>query len=158
MFNFIYLIIITISILGCNEDKKNQEAQKSNDSLKIVFETDSTDFEGEKIAEQDSSQLQLNFLEKSDLRESIKNQRIYTIQVSSWDTLSKAEKSLKKYTDNNFEAYIQKVFIRSKNCDWYRVRVGTFVSEKEAKKFAEENLKPFLQKSEYWIDFIREED
>ncbi len=72
-------------------------------------------------------------------------QRIYTdgdtftVQSSSWRSTSIAEREVSKLKKRGFDAFIVKVFIKSKGSTWNRVRIGYFNSRKEAEKFLQKN-------------------
>ncbi len=59
----------------------------------------------------------------------------YTIQISSWKSKSIAEHEVRKLRKQGFDAFIYKVFLKSKNATYNRVRVGYFDSQKEAALF-----------------------
>jgi cell division protein FtsN len=72
-------------------------------------------------------------------------QRIYTdgvqftVQSSSWKSTSIAEREVNKLKKRGFDSFIFKVFIKSKNSTWNRVRIGYFNSRKEAEEFLQKN-------------------
>ena len=57
----------------------------------------------------------------------------YTIQISSWRTLAKAESEARRYREVGLEAYVQKAEIPERGT-WYRVRVGSYPSLTAAKE------------------------
>jgi hypothetical protein len=63
--------------------------------------------------------------------------KIYT-QVSSWQTMSKANKEAEKYRDLGYKSEIQKSLIGTSV--WYRVLVGEFSTIELAKEFKNNNL------------------
>jgi len=63
----------------------------------------------------------------------------YTVQASSWKSTSIAEKEVNKLIKRGFDAFIVKVFIKSKGSTWNRVRIGYFNSQKEAEEFLKKN-------------------
>ena len=63
----------------------------------------------------------------------------YMVQASSWRSTSIAEREVKKLRKRGFDAFIYKVYIKSKNGTWNRVRIGYFNSRKEAEKFLVKN-------------------
>jgi cell division protein FtsN len=63
----------------------------------------------------------------------------YTVQSSSWKSNFIAEREVRKLKKRGFDAFIYKVFIKSKNGTWNRVRIGYFNTQKEAEEFLKKN-------------------
>ncbi len=63
----------------------------------------------------------------------------YTVQASSWRSTSIAEREVRKLKRRGFDAFIVKVFIKSKGSTWNRVRIGYFNSRAEAEEFLKKN-------------------
>ncbi|MBU0475921.1 MAG: SPOR domain-containing protein [Bacteroidetes bacterium] len=63
----------------------------------------------------------------------------YTVQVSSWKSANIAEKEVNKLKKRGFDAFIFKVFIKTKGSTWNRVRIGYFNSVNEAEEFIKKN-------------------
>lgn len=59
----------------------------------------------------------------------------YTIQISSWKSKTIAEHEVQRLRRKGFDAFIYKVYIKSKDATYHRVRVGYFDSKKEAALF-----------------------
>jgi cell division protein FtsN len=59
----------------------------------------------------------------------------YFIQVSSWPSKSKAETEVNKYRFSGVKTFIVEVYLPQKGGKWYRVRIGSFKSEQEARNF-----------------------
>ena len=67
------------------------------------------------------------------------DEKKYTVQASSWKSESIAEKEANKLIKRGFDAFIVKVFIKSKGSTWNRVRIGYFNTKKEAEEFLKKN-------------------
>lgn len=63
----------------------------------------------------------------------------YTVQVSSWKNSTIAEKEVEKLRSKDFDAFIFKIYLESKQSTWHRVRVGYFHSLEEAEDFIIKN-------------------
>jgi len=63
----------------------------------------------------------------------------YTVQASSWKSASIAEREVQKLKKRGFDAFIVKVFLKSKGSTWNRVRIGYFNSKLEAEEFLRKN-------------------
>ncbi len=63
----------------------------------------------------------------------------FTVQSSSWRSTSIAEHEVRKLKKRGFDAFIVKVFIKSKGSTWNRVRIGYFNTRKEAEEFLRKN-------------------
>ena len=63
----------------------------------------------------------------------------FTVQSSSWKSTSIAEHEVSKLKKRGFDAFIFKVYIKSKGSTWNRVRIGYFNSRKEAEEFLQKN-------------------
>lgn len=63
----------------------------------------------------------------------------YTVQASSWKSTSIAEREVRKLKRRGFDAFIVKVYIKSKGSTWNRVRIGYFSSRAEAEEFLKKN-------------------
>jgi cell division septation protein DedD len=59
----------------------------------------------------------------------------YTIQISSWKSKTIAEHEVQRLRRKGFDAFIYKVYLKSKDATYHRVRVGYFDSKKEAALF-----------------------
>lgn len=64
----------------------------------------------------------------------------YYVQASSWRNETKAINEVSNWKRKGYNAYIMKVNIPEKGGLWFRVRVGPFGSESEARKFYEQNF------------------
>ncbi|MGK9367579.1 SPOR domain-containing protein [Melioribacter sp. Ez-97] len=64
----------------------------------------------------------------------------YYVQTSSWRNEAKAINEVSNWKRKGHKAYIMKVNIPEKGGIWFRVRVGPFNSESEARKFYEQNF------------------
>ena len=74
---------------------------------------------------------------------------VYTVQVSSWRSMAKADQEAQKFQSEGFPAYVQQAYIPSKGGTWYRVRIGRFSSPEQAESLAQ-TLGDMLE-SDYWI-------
>lgn len=63
----------------------------------------------------------------------------YTIQVSAWKSRTIAEHEVQRLKKKGFDAFIYKVFIKSKDATYNRVRVGYFDTKTEAAQFLKRN-------------------
>jgi SPOR domain len=63
----------------------------------------------------------------------------YTVQSSSWKSTKIAEQEANKLIKRGFDAFIFKVFIKSKGSTWHRVRIGYFDTRTEAAEFLKKN-------------------
>ncbi|VAX26687.1 hypothetical protein MNBD_IGNAVI01-632 [hydrothermal vent metagenome] len=63
----------------------------------------------------------------------------YTIQISSWKSRTIAQHEVQRLKKRGFDAFIYKVFIKSKNATYNRVRVGYFNTKNEAAQFLKSN-------------------
>lgn len=79
----------------------------------------------------------------------------FTIQVSSWKTARQAQLILQQFLDEDYDAYIQRVYLEDREEVWWRVRVGDFSSIDEAKVLLTELGEKY---PEVWIDNTRTED
>lgn len=79
----------------------------------------------------------------------------YTIQISAWPILEKAEAVVDTLEDLGFDTYIQKGYLDNNDAIWYRVRVGTFSTMTEAKNAS--NAIQSITKYDTWIDRVRED-
>lgn len=75
----------------------------------------------------------------------------YTIQVSAWRDPETAQTYVRRLEDAGYPAYVQKR--ATKDGDWYTVRIGRYVSIKEARKAVD--MFAVQLKSNYWIDKVR---
>lgn len=73
----------------------------------------------------------------------------YTVQVASWRSRWKAERDMRRYQEQGFDAYIQRVYIPEKGGVWHRVRIGRFPTREVAAQQAEA-VQDMLQAG-YWI-------
>lgn len=73
----------------------------------------------------------------------------FTVQVSSWRSYGKAERDMKRYQDQGFEAYVQRAYIPEKGGVWHRVRIGRFSTREMAAQQAEA-VQDMLQAG-FWI-------
>lgn len=63
----------------------------------------------------------------------------YNVQLSSWRNKIKAEEEVRRLRNRGMDAFIFTVNLPQKGGVWYRVRVGSFNSEKEADAFLAKN-------------------
>lgn len=63
----------------------------------------------------------------------------YTVQISSWRSKTIAEHQVNKLKKSGFDAFIYRVYIKSKEGTWNRVRIGYFTSKNEASEFLKRN-------------------
>lgn len=80
----------------------------------------------------------------------------YTIQVSAWKNIDKAENAQRQLAAANIDAYIQKAYFPETKETWYRVRTGNFDSYEEATT-ALKALRTKFPKEKFWIDFVRKD-
>lgn len=78
----------------------------------------------------------------------------FTVQVSSWRTMSRAKQIASDLKSRGYDAYVQKAYIVEKDEIWYRVRIGTFQSYRAAKEVADELA---LITGDAWVDNMRED-
>lgn len=76
----------------------------------------------------------------------------YTIQLSSWKTLRKAEQEAERYREMGLEAYVQRAEIAERGV-WYRVRVGNYPSLSEARRAAASLVGVDVE--DLWVDNFR---
>ena len=63
----------------------------------------------------------------------------YSVQISSWKSKTIAEHEVKKLKKLGFDAFIFRLFIKSKDDTYNRVRIGYFDSKNEAANFLKHN-------------------
>lgn len=63
----------------------------------------------------------------------------YTVQISSWRSKTIAEHEVQKLKKLGFDAFIYRVYIKSKDGTWNRVRIGYFDSKNKALDFLKIN-------------------
>ncbi len=63
----------------------------------------------------------------------------YTVQISSWRSKTIAEHEAQRLNKLGFDAFIYRVYIKSKDGTWNRVRIGYFDSKNEASEFLKRN-------------------
>jgi cell division protein FtsN/nucleoid DNA-binding protein len=63
----------------------------------------------------------------------------YTVQISSWKSKTIAEHEVQRLKKLGFDAFIYRVYIKSKDGTWNRVRIGYFESKNEAANFLKVN-------------------
>lgn len=63
----------------------------------------------------------------------------YNVQVSSWRNRFKAEQEVKRLRKEGYDAFVLIANLPEKGGIWYRVRIGSFKSEEEAKEFSSKN-------------------
>lgn len=80
----------------------------------------------------------------------------YTIQLSSYKRYNMAERELARLSQLGIDAYIQKAVFKESGETWYRIRIGTFVSYREAKLTLNDFKKRF-QNEDFWIDNVRQD-
>jgi cell division protein FtsN len=80
----------------------------------------------------------------------------YTVQVSSWRTRRRAEQDAERFSEKGFNAYVQSADIPELGGTWYRVRVGSYATQGEAREMAEQ-LAGLLE-SGFWLDRYRKSD
>ncbi len=102
-------------------DKKTKTATKHNKEKKEV--ADNTKKKTEK-------QSKSRVYEVSKDEGSSKNYDGWSIQVASYDTMSKAEKEKSALRSKNYDAYIDKGVVNGRN--YFRVRIGPLASKKKA--------------------------
>jgi hypothetical protein len=71
----------------------------------------------------------------------------YTIQVSSWASRAKAEAEAGRLGSAGLSAYVEEAMVGGTN--WYRVRVGRYATEKEAKE-AIAKMQPGME-TDLWV-------
>jgi cell division protein FtsN len=82
---------------------------------------------------------------KSNLNETRIGKSIYTdgksfnYQTSSWKNKQKAEQEVKRLRSMGLSANVLEVYLPQKGGTWYRVRVGSFKSQKEAENSMKQN-------------------
>lgn len=170
-----FVLSLVVLLFGCGDSSGKQEGRSPLDVDESRTEVPSLEDEEFVFDEEDSAieedfstdntltetASEETFTEEgssktpSKIFENYQNERLYTIQVSSWETKAQAEANMQKFLNKGFEAYIQKAFVSSKNTYWYRVRVGVFQTEQEAKNFADSDLSSMLYKGNYWVDLVR---
>ena len=79
----------------------------------------------------------------------------YTIQIFSEKTQKDAEEKMLELKNKGLDSYIQKAYFEKTDQLWYRVRVGNFTSENEAKIAALE-ISGFTN-FKTWVDKVRVE-
>lgn len=141
------------------DNESRVEVPSLNKDEEFVFDEDEStindDFSTDNTLTESTLKQESNSKPSSKILENYQNERLYTIQVSSWESKEQAEKHMQKFLDKGFESYIQRAFISSKNAFWYRVRVGVFKTEQEAKNFANSDLSSMLYNGNYWVDLVR---
>ncbi len=78
----------------------------------------------------------------------------YTVQVSSWKTAKQAQSIRQALVTQDYDAYIQRVWLEDRQEVWWRVRVGDFESIQAAKKMRDELLPTHTAA---WVDNVRRE-
>ena len=63
--------------------------------------------------------------------------RLYTVQISSWKVISKAESEAEKLRKKGYNAFVNEFFIEKLQQNWFQVRVGYFTTFREAQEIAE---------------------
>jgi len=76
----------------------------------------------------------------------------YTIQVSSWESRSKADKEAAKLTSAGYTAFVEEATVGAQT--WYRVRVGHYATTKEAREAAAELSK--IAEAGAWVARVGE--
>ncbi len=170
-------IALSLAVLffGCGDSSEKQEGRSPLDINESRTEVPSLE-DDEFVFDEDESAIEEDFSTDNTLSETpseetytdettsktptkilenYQDERLYTIQVSSWETKAQAEEHMQKFLNKGFESYIQKAFVSSKNTYWYRVRVGVFQTEQEAKNFADSDLNSMLHQGNYWVDLVR---
>jgi cell division septation protein DedD len=71
----------------------------------------------------------------------------YTIQVSSWASRAKADAEAQRLTTAGYSAFVEEGLVGGTT--WYRVRVGRYASEREAKE-AMTKMQPDIQ-ADLWV-------
>ena len=71
----------------------------------------------------------------------------YTIQVSSWASKGKADAEAARLSSGGFSAYVEQGTVGGTN--WYRVRVGRYPTEREAKE-AIAKMQPAME-TDLWV-------
>ena len=79
----------------------------------------------------------------------------YTIQIFSEKISKNAENKMHELKNMGLDSYIQKAYFEKDDQLWYRVRVGNFISKKEANYAAIEISK--LTNLKTWVDKVRVE-
>ncbi|KAA3600850.1 MAG: SPOR domain-containing protein [Calditrichaeota bacterium] len=173
-----FLITLSLAVLffSCGDSSEKQEGRSplgidesrtevpSLEEEEFVFDEDETELEEDYSAEntltEETSEEPAYTGENTSktptkILENFQDERLYTIQVSSWETKAQAEEHMQKFLSKGFESYIQRAFVSSKNTYWYRVRIGVFQTEQEAKNFADSDLSAMLYNGNYWVDLVR---
>jgi len=65
--------------------------------------------------------------------------KAYNFQISSWKNKSLAQSEVDRLRSLGFNAFLVEAFLPNKGGTWYRIRIGTFTSEKEALEFKKKN-------------------
>jgi cell division protein FtsN len=63
----------------------------------------------------------------------------YYVQISSWPSKVKAEGEVRRLKSAGMKPFIVEAYLPQKGGTWYRVRAGSFKSEKEAQDFINKN-------------------
>ena len=77
---------------------------------------------------------------------------LFTIQITSKQSLQKAQLFAQEMISNGYDAYIQKAIFDTNNI-WYRVRVGSYDDYQSAKSAADDLSKQIGITT--WVDFVR---
>jgi len=77
---------------------------------------------------------------------------LFTIQITSKQSLQKAQLFAQEMISNGYDAYIQKAIFDTNNI-WYRVRVGSYDDYQSAKSAADDLSKQIGIAT--WVDFVR---
>ena len=78
---------------------------------------------------------------------------IYTIQVASWTSIDKAKDDMNELIELGFDTYIEEYFDNKKNIQRWRVRIGSFKS-KELAIEVKKKLSKF-RGEDPWIAYIK---
>jgi hypothetical protein len=63
--------------------------------------------------------------------------KIWTIQIMSDPSIEIAKKKQAELNDKGFDAYTESIFIKDKNQEYWRVRIGNFTNKESGKKVVE---------------------
>ena len=140
--NETWLIVVIVVIAGVlialsfTKDRSSQPASGGVVSQAKEIKPDHTVADMEKIA---ASKPQSAVVEAS---KGVINKAAFAVQVFSFKEKTRADASLKQLKDKGYSAYVMMSDLGPKGI-FYRVRVGSFATEEEAKKNLESVTKDF---------------
>lgn len=125
---------------GCIEDSDGDGVPDGIDKCPDTPQGSKVDSEGCEIKQEELSPAERVATDydipndKETLKHIYTDGKMFCFQVSSWKQKSKADKEAEILKSKNYNAVVHKILVSKTDGEWYRVRIGYFNTESEAKE------------------------